>query len=127
MIEVTSLNLGDTNNADNVISIKPTGSIELDCAEELERTINSALNSSCHRIIIDLSLVNHIGSCGWGVMLSKLKKVRENGGDLKIVGMHAEVYDFYKALEFFWVLRAYSTIEEAVDDFMKNIAPMPEC
>ena len=127
MIEVTSLNLVDTTKTDNVISIKPTGSIELGCAEELEQTINSALNSSCFRIIIDLSMVDHIGSCGWGVMLSKLKKVREHGGDLKIVGMHAEVYDFYKALEFFWVLRAYNTIEEAVDDFIRNIAPMPEC
>ncbi len=127
MMEVSSLNTGDTNITDNVISIKPTGSIDLECGEELERTINSTLNSSCYRIIIDLSMVDHIGSCGWGVMLSKLKKVREHGGDLKIAGMHTDVYDFYKALEFFWVLRAYHTIEEGVDDFTSNIAAMPEC
>jgi anti-anti-sigma factor len=109
----------------DIVAIKVRGRIDVTTAEQLEQIINSMLQSNRSEIIFDLSEVEYICSRGWGVFLSNLKRARDSGGDLKLAKMKPDVYDVYKVLEFFWFLRSYTSLDDAVFDFEHKIPPMP--
>lgn len=104
----------------NISVIKVGGYIDTTTSAELEHSLESLLKSSCHNIIIDLANVDYISSAGWGIFISEIKGIREKGGDLKLIGMIPDVYEVFELLEFHYILKAFSTIEEAIADFDKT-------
>ncbi len=111
--------------SEKIIIIKISGFLDVVTANALERTLDSIIKSKCFKIIIDLDEVEYIGSMGWSIFLNKIKDLRNNEGDLKLAKMHTNVFEVYKLLEFFWFLKSFTTVEEAVQDFELNIHPMP--
>ncbi|MFQ5636738.1 MAG: STAS domain-containing protein [bacterium] len=105
--------------------IKIRGCLDTNTADTLDETLGLYLESGCCNIIVDLAEVKYIGSCGWSTFLSRIKPIRDAGGDLKLVRMNSGVYEVYKVLEFFWFLRSYDALEDAVYDFEHDIPPMP--
>ena len=111
---------------EEIVAITVIGPIDARAALRLEQALAASLESKCPKIIFDLGDVDYICSAGWGLFVRKLKQIREQGGDLKLARMNENVFEMYKALDFFWFLRSYPTLEEAVSDFEKAIPPMPE-
>ncbi len=106
----------------NQISIiKVGGYIDTTTSSEVERALNSLLKQKRYDIIIDLSNVDYISSAGWGIFISEIKTIRENGGDLKLVGMIPDVYEIFELLEFHHILDVHDTIQDAVRAFEANI------
>ncbi|MFQ5863888.1 MAG: STAS domain-containing protein [bacterium] len=105
--------------------IKVGGYIDITTSEELEKVIESLLSSNYYNIIVDLCDVDYISSRGWSIFLSKLKDIRDHDGDLKLACMKEAVYEVYVVLEFFWFLKVYDTLEEAISDFELGVPPMP--
>ena len=90
------------------------GFIDTTTSNELEGSIKKLLQEQRFDIIIDLANVDYISSAGWGIFISEIKKIRENGGDLKLVSMVGDVYEVFELLEFQTILESYDNIEEAV-------------
>jgi len=109
-----------TGPGDNVGVIKVGGYIDTTTSSELERSLGSLLKKNMYRIIVDLGDVDYISSAGWGIFISEIKGIKENSGDLKLVRMIPEVYEVFELLEFHYILKAYDTIEDAVDAFVKE-------
>lgn len=105
--------------------IKVGGYIDITTSTELEHAIDSVLKTNCYNIIVNLRDVEYISSTGWSIFLSKIKEIRDNGGDLKLAEMKPDVYEVYEVLEFFWFLKVYGTLEEAISDFDLGTAPIP--
>jgi anti-anti-sigma factor len=80
----------------------------------LEKQLRDAIARSSSKIILDLTDVSYISSGGWGIFVGEVRELREQGGDVVLVGMTPEVYDVYELLGFSDILRALGTIEEAV-------------
>ncbi len=106
--------------------VRVGGYMEFSTADELDKVLTALTSSGRYRIIIDLQAVDYISSRGWSIFLSKIKEVRENDGDLKLVNMSNNVFEVYKVLEFFWFLKVYESIADAVSDFDKGVPPMPQ-
>ncbi len=68
-------------------------------------------------MIVDLGNVDYISSAGWGIFISEIKSIRENGGDLKLVSMVPDVYEIFELLEFHHILDVYDSIDEAINKF----------
>jgi anti-sigma B factor antagonist len=109
-----------TGPGDSIGVIKVGGYIDTTTSSELERALGSLLKKGQYRIIVDLGDVDYISSAGWGIFISEIKGIKENAGDLKLVRMIPEVYEVFELLEFHYILKAYDTIEEAVDAFVKE-------
>jgi len=108
--------------AQNHISvIKVGGYIDTTTSAELERSLDSLLKAGSYNIIVDLGEVDYISSAGWGIFISEIKGIREKGGDLKLVRMIPEVYEVFELLEFHYILKAFDTIEEAIEDFDRDL------
>lgn len=110
----------------NITIIRVGGYIEFTASDELDKVIGEIVSRGIYSIVIDLENVDYISSRGWSIFLSKLKEIRENGGDLKLANMSPNVFEVYKVLEFFWFLKVYDSVEEAIYDFDHGISPMPD-
>ncbi|MBN1781824.1 STAS domain-containing protein [bacterium] len=100
--------------------IKVGGYIDTTTSSELERALDSLLKAGIFRIIIDLGNVDYISSAGWGIFISEIKGIRERSGDLKLAKMIPDVYEVFELLEFHYILKAYDTVEQAIQDFDKE-------
>ena len=65
----------------------------------LENALEDVTAEGYYHIICDLRNVNYISSAGWGIFVSKIKMVRDMGGDLVLSQMIPDVYDVFKLLE----------------------------
>jgi len=97
--------------------VRVDGVIDTTTAGELEQVVDSLLKRERYRVVVDLAGVDYISSAGWGIFISHIKEVRDNDGDIKLANMVPNVYEIYELLEFDKVLKAYSSIDAARDDF----------
>ncbi len=106
------------HDKDPVILIILKGSVETTNASALEEAIERVVNNRCYQIVVDLSGVNYISSAGWGIFISEIKRIRRNGGDIKLASMVPGVREVFELLEFNNILKPYHTKEEAIRDFV---------
>ncbi|MDZ7266340.1 MAG: STAS domain-containing protein [candidate division KSB1 bacterium] len=119
-MEGIQVSVEKTGVNNNIAVIKVGGYIDTTTSAELEHALEGLLKNGMNDIIIDLGNVDYISSAGWGIFISEIKGIREKGGDLKLVRMIPDVYEVFELLEFHYILKAFDTIEEAVNDFDRN-------
>jgi len=105
----------DENPDVSVISVK--GYVDTTTSADLEDSLKRLLGKGQYDIVIDLGNVNYISSAGWGIFISEIKEIRENGGDLKLAAMIGDVYEVFELLEFQTILESFDTVVEAVGSF----------
>lgn len=98
-----------------VLTLK--GTIETTNASGLEETLVRIVDESCYRIVVDLGSVTYISSAGWGIFISEIKRIRRNGGDIKLAAMSPEVREVFDLLEFGNILKPYEQTSDALRDF----------
>ena len=107
----------DENQDISILSVQ--GYVDTTTSAELEESLKRLLKKGRYSIVIDLAGVNYISSAGWGIFISEIKSIRENGGDLKLASMVGDVYEVFELLEFQTILESFDSIEEAVRSFKK--------
>ncbi len=105
------------HEAVEAVSIAVHGHIDTATSVELEKELQRVLRQKQYRIVIDLHGVEYISSAGWGIFLSEIRRIRQQGGDLRLAGMKPEVYDVYELLEFRTVLAHFPDQDEALASF----------
>lgn len=107
-----SISLSETTKSD-VSEVRLDGIVDTTTSGELEETIESLLSRDRFRIIIDLGGVEYISSAGWGVLISRIRDVRNNKGDIVLAGMAPNVLEVYELLEFDNVLKHFDSLDKA--------------
>jgi len=99
----------------SVLSVQ--GYVDTTTSAELEESLKRLLKKGRYNIVMDLGGVNYISSAWWGIFISEIKSIRENGGDLKLASMIGDVYEVFELLEFQTILQSFDTVQEAVKSF----------
>ena len=97
--------------------LRVSGYVDTTTSPELERRLQALLREKRYHIVVDLTRVEYISSAGWGIFISEIREIREQGGDLKLAGMIADVREVFDLLEFENILQAYPDSELAVSSF----------
>lgn len=101
-----------------VVSVlRVSGYVDTTTSPDLERRLQALLRENRYHIVVDLAGVEYISSAGWGIFISEIREIREQGGDLKLAGMIADVREVFDLLEFENILQAYPDAELAVSSF----------
>ena len=116
-MEEIKISVGRRGYEEDVYVLRVDGFIDTITAPEVERTLGTMVDQGKYRLIMDLGGVDYISSAGWGIFISRIKEIRRNGGDLKLVRMSPGVYEVFELLEFDRILRAYDSVEEAEKGF----------
>lgn len=102
---------------DQVHIIHLSGVVDASTIDEFENVLEFLISQSYFKFIVDLSQVDFISSAGWGIFVSELKRLRENGGDLVLVGMEPDITDVFLLLELDTILESYPKIDDGLRRF----------
>lgn len=97
--------------------LRVSGYVDTTTSPDLERRLQALLRENRYHIVVDLASVEYISSAGWGIFISEIREIRENGGDLKLAGMIPDVKEVFDLLEFENILKAYTDSDLAVASF----------
>jgi len=111
------LNIEMVGANQEIALVRASGYIDTHTGPSLAQALSKLFEAKHFKVVCDLEKVNYISSAGWGVFIGEIGRVRNQGGDLKLVAMLPEVEEVYKVLEFDMILKNYSNINEALRHF----------
>ena len=86
-------------------------------ANEFKEIINEQISFGHTRLVVDLSMCEHIDSTFLGEIIKSLKKMTYIGGDLRIVEPAIPAQDIFTHTNFRRLFDLYKTREDAVKSF----------
>lgn len=104
----------------NIAVLDLDGFIDSTNASKLKESIDRCTMKNRYNIIVNLKGVDYISSAGWGVLIGKIKNIRENKGDLILAAMIESVNSIYKLMELDQIFKSFKSVEEAVSILMKK-------
>ena len=99
----------------DITILKVSGHLDSSSTGELESVMEDLYEDGTRNIIVDLEDVSYISSGGWGVLVSRVKYLREKEGDVVLVGMSSEVYDIFELFGFMDIIMQFRLKDEAFE------------
>jgi anti-sigma B factor antagonist len=84
---------------------------------KFEQALDQLIKAGLCRIVLDLSKLEYISSAGLGTIIGSIREVRRQGGDIKVGGYSAPVFDILKTFGFTEVFETYASRKEALAKF----------
>ena len=78
----------------------PDGRIDTLAADEMDQALQAAVAGGSHKIVVDMSEVEYIGSAGLRVLAAVLVKCRDEGGDMKLAALNERVTRVFEIIGF---------------------------
>ena len=85
--------------------------------QELKTLIQEGLDRGERKFLIDCSQTGYIDSSGLGALVSLSKKVREQGGELRIAGLNEDLRSLFELTKLDTLFHIAPTAEEALAEF----------
>jgi anti-anti-sigma factor len=104
-----------SNTAVSIVKLE--GSLDINNVEEFERTLEKLFKERRYKIVLNLEKLTYISSAGIGVLMSIIKEVRKNRGDIKIANVVTDVYKVFDLLELPGIFHILKTEQDAVNSF----------
>jgi anti-anti-sigma factor len=108
---------GTVGEEGEITVIKLDGVVDTVSCVKLRSILDDLVDRGNTKLVIDMSNVEYVSSSGWGVFSSRMKEIRDSGGDIKIFGMDREVDNIFHLLGFDVIMRSFSILSAAIDDF----------
>lgn len=96
--------------------LRAVGEIDMATAPRLRQHVQTVTAGRPDGLILDLDRVDFIDSTGLGVLVGAAKRMRVNGGLMRIVCSQAHLIDLFELTRLNEVFDLYETLEEALDD-----------
>ncbi len=98
--------------------IRVDGEVSIEMAAELRDLMLKEIEDGIIRIVVDLGKATYIDSTGLGILISGLRKVGKEEGDLKILGPLApQVKRIFELTRLDKVFDFYDNEQEAINSF----------
>jgi anti-sigma B factor antagonist len=97
--------------------VEISGRIDSTNATSLGEALNAEIDAGHLQMVVDLSNVEYISSAGLRELVSAAKKVRQNGGDLRIASPSPRVREVLELAGLDTIFQVFPTQVEAVGSF----------
>ena len=105
-------------NHQGITIIYPEGKITLgDGDQELGEAVRTILEQGGRRIVLNLSKVSYLDSSGVGELVGCYTSIKNKGGELRICGMNARIFNLITMTSLHSVFEVKETEEEALTGF----------
>ena len=85
--------------------------------QELKQKVLDELDGGERRFLIDFSKTGYIDSSGLGVLVSLSKKIREQGGELRLSSLNEDLRTLFELTKLDTLFRIADTREEGLEGF----------
>ena len=97
----------------DVVVVRVNGRLDAASSPQLEKKINSIIDSGHFKLILNFSGVEYLSSSGMRLMLSVSKKLKHLEGKVVACSLNDEVMEVIKMAGFHQILELYPTEEES--------------
>ena len=116
--EITTVDLEIKFRNNVTIIIFPSESLDANNSRDIKAAIDPAIERNKF-VVFNLERLQFIDSSGLGLILSGFKRIKSNGGDLKMTGMTNQVKVLFELVKLDKIFETYPTTEEAISSFSK--------
>jgi len=103
--------------AGGVVVVTVDGQLIVGNRQELKQQVVEALDGGGRKFVVDFSRTGYIDSSGLGVLVSLSKKIREQGGDLRLAGLNEDLQTLFELTKLDTLFAITRTTQEALAAF----------
>lgn len=100
-----------------VVVISVDGQLIVGNRHELKQKVMDALDVGERKIVIDFINTGYIDSSGLGALVSLSKKIRDQGGELKLAGLNEDLRTLFELTKLDTLFTIADTPEQALAGF----------
>jgi len=101
----------------DVSVVEVEGQLIVGNRQELKQKVLDLVEQGERRVLIDFSRTGYIDSSGLGVLVSLSKKIRELGGELRLVGLNEDLQTLFELTKLDTLFRIADTREVGLQSF----------
>ena len=109
-----SLNIEDKGN---VKIVKLSGKLDVNLSMSIESELEQLVDSGSNNIILELSGVEYLSSSGIRVLISIMRKIKDNNGRLVLSYITDIIKKILKTVELEDLFEVYENVDEALASF----------
>ena len=111
----------EERRAGDVTVLTLTGAMLLDDGDlAFRKRIHDLIDRGFAKVVLDLGGVTYIDSSGVGMLVAKLKTLKENGGDMKLLHLNRRAESLLGMLKLLFVFETYQDEAAAVRSFVRS-------
>ena len=103
-----------TSRQDDVSVVTVAGEVDVYTAAQLRAVLDEEIGAGHARLVVDLDEVSFLDSTGLGVLVGRLKLVRNPSGWLRIVCSHDRILRVFRITGLDKVFGIHDSLEEAL-------------
>ena len=104
-------------DAGGVFVVSVEGQLIVGNRQELKELVGRALEDGERKFLIDFSRTGYIDSSGLGALVSVSKKVREDGGQLRLAGLNEDLRSLFELTKLDTLFAIADTRDQALAAF----------
>ena len=101
----------------DVTLVEVEGQLIVGNRQELKQQVLDRLEAGDRRFVIDFANTGYIDSSGLGVLVSLSKKIREQGGELRLSSLNEDLRTLFELTKLDTLFRIADTKEKALEGF----------
>jgi len=107
----------ERSDISDISFLNVSGFLDLHTVPKFEEAVQSLVDESRYRIVVNFKGLDYISSAGLGVFMGFIEEIREHEGDIKLCCMSDRVYKVFDLLGFPALFEIVKTEEEAIQKF----------
>lgn len=100
-----------------VVVVAVDGQLIVGNRQELKQKILEALETGDRKFLVDFTKTGYIDSSGLGVLVSLSKKIRDQGGDLRLAGLNEDLKTLFELTKLDTLFAISDSPDEALAAF----------
>ena len=107
----------EVTKQDDVTVLDVEGQLIVGNRQELKQKVLEELENGERRFLIDFDRTGYIDSSGLGVLVSLSKKIREQGGELRLANLNDDLRTLFELTKLDTLFQISASREEALSSF----------
>ncbi len=112
-MNTVKITVAEIDPESRVAELEVEGILDTRTSPELEKALDSLIDSGIRLIIINLVAVEYISTAGWCAIISKASLMREGEGEFYLAGMIPNVQENFAELEFQNLFKTFESVKAA--------------
>ena len=106
-----------TTSGKGVTVVKVEGQLIVGNRQELKALIQDAMEAGERKFLIDCAQTAYIDSSGLGALVTISKKIRENGGELRLAGLNEDLRSLFELTKLDSLFHITPSVADALQGF----------
>jgi anti-sigma B factor antagonist len=106
-----------TKGKSGVVVVGVDGQLIVGNRQDMKQKVLDSLDAGARKFVIDFTRTGYIDSSGLGVLVSLSKKIREQGGDLRLAGLNEDLQTLFELTKLDTLFAIAKTPAEALAAF----------